>query len=419
MRVYSLVFLTSSALSSRVDGVLEPASSNVTALDFPAVVRPLPDNDDDATASRSSTRDGPPDADERGIFDFLSIISKPMRERVELQNLRNRVLVNDLDAALRNEELRELYRRYEASDQSLIDHLTKRYRAENMARVFSTALKASKDNPARFQEPATTVEKLAMDQLTSWQKEKKKLSDVFDILKLDDTRHGTSTLQANLASRKIRAFINYSKLTAAENGEMAYLDVLIKRYGGEAQFLLLLRAAKNDHPLSVHVLQVEDDFWKMCALNGVAPSTAFDKVWPGLFKTEWFDEKMVGRMVKYVNDYNKNKPAAQPITVIDVLQQKLGGEKRLVNFLFRMNIPNAMLQNMSPSEKNRYWSWTNEVSKGIMSNFIHELFQRWYSKTFKPTEHLQERIGHLDAAVQVVIKLKYADFYNRRRTPPE
>ena len=411
MRVYSLVFLTSSALSARADGVLEPASSNVTALDFSAAVRPLTDND--ATTKASLTHDGPPNADERGIVASLPTNIKFMRERTELQKLRDRVFVNDLDAALKHKELEELYRRYEAAGQSLIDHLTKHYKADDMARVLSAALKTDVERPARFQEPVTTVEKLAMDQLTSWQKESKKLDDVATILKLGDTRDGTSTLQANLASRKIRAFINYSKLTAAENSEMAYLDVLIKRYGGESKFLSLLRTAKKKYPRSVHVFEVEDDFLKMCALNGVAPSTAFDKVWPGLFKTEWFDRKKVDQMMKYVNDYNKNKPAVRPTSAIDVLRQKLGGDKELVSFFVHMDLPGAVMAKMSPSERKQYEQWRENMSKtDIMSAFERELFQRWYSEGVTLTENLQNRIGHIEPGVIFNIKSNYQQFYN-------
>ena len=417
MRVYSLVFLTSSALSARADSVLEPASSNVTALDFPAAVRPLTDNG--VTVTRSSTRDGPPDANERGIVASLSTFFKLVRERMELQKLRDRVFVNDLDAALRKEELGELYRRYEASGQSLIDHLTKRYKADDMARVLSAALKTDVERPARFQEPVTTVEKLAMDQLTSWQKESKKLDDVATILKLGDTRDGTSTLQANLASRKIRAFINYSKLTAAENSEMAYLNVLIKRYGGEATFLSLLRAAKKKYPHSIHVFEVEDDFLKMCALNDEAPSTAFDKVWPGLFKTEWFDTKMVDQMMTYVNVYNKNKSAAQKTTAIAVLQQKLGGEKALVKFLVHMDLPDDVSLNMTGDESNIYQQWRRNMSRDIMSAFERELFERWDYAMITPNDNLLSRISFFDSVGQAFIKRRYAEFYNQQHSRPE
>ncbi|CAI5733013.1 unnamed protein product [Hyaloperonospora brassicae] len=336
MRVYSLVFLTSSALSSRVDGVLEPASSNVTALDFPAVVRPLPDNDDDATASRSSTRDGPPDADERGplVEPFSSAFSKivglgrratlkgeqkePQRSRLLM---RDRVFVKYVDAALKDKEFGDLYRLYEASGQSMIDDLANHYGADVVARAVAAARKTNTDNPARFQEPSTTVEKLVKDLLQRWLKEKKELKDVFTALKINHYEFTAGELADILYNRQVDVSIvefarkmtspkltlleDYSKLKMADKSDVAYLRAIMDGFGGEKQLFLLLREANGKNFLIDKADELEDAFLKMCAFDGMSPSDAFKRLGTGQKAEEFFRTKRLDKMTKYVEDYNK------------------------------------------------------------------------------------------------------------------
>ncbi|CAI5714142.1 unnamed protein product [Hyaloperonospora brassicae] len=264
MRVHYLAFLASSALSARVDGVVEPGASNQTALYFPAAVRPSIASDDDVTATRSPTRVGPPHVEERGLSGTIvsSALSKLgsrgksmvlARAQDKFYNLQKKsIRDNDVEHSLRNalktKAWDDLYDRYKLSGHLMIDDLTKHYGDEMIARVLSRALRADSINPAKFATATTLKEKLALDQLTRWQTKEKTLDDVFHTLRLNhldftpDALAHIALLKKNLEvvvfarmmrSRKMNVLENYSKLTAPQNSEVAYLRALMKGFGGE------------------------------------------------------------------------------------------------------------------------------------------------------------------------------------------
>ena len=336
MRVHCLVFLASSALSTRGDGVLEPADPDVAAPYSSSVARSLTENDNDnVPATISFKSEGPVNDDERIMTGVSSLVGK-VQERIHtaVQGEKQKTFDSlarsigksntqtDIENALKTKEWKALSVRYKRSGGSMITPLLARYGYAEVARVLSPALKFDNGVFQLPKEPASVEEKLAVDMLKHWGEEKRPIRTVFTDLKLN-VQTGTAPLYVNLGGSRMRVLEAYRQY--AKIDDQSYLDAVQTGFGGETLFLEHLGNAKRFWNTAKKASELEKIALNTPSLN---PLEVFKAVELTPLRELIFDTYTFRLVSKYVE-----ANPARKTTVFKVMMDSLGGEAHLLQAL--------------------------------------------------------------------------------------
>nr|BAP68848.1 RxLR effector candidate protein [Hyaloperonospora arabidopsidis Emoy2] len=337
MRVHCLVFLASSALSARGDGVLEPADPDVAAPYSSSVARSLTENDNDnVPATMSFKSEGPVNDDERIMTGVSSLVGK-VQERIhtavqgEKQKTFNFLAQSRTESntqtfienALKTKEWKALSVRYERSGGSMITPLLARYDCAEVARVLAPALKFNKDGVLQLpKKPASVKEKLAVDMLKHWGEEKRPIRTLFTDLELN-VQTETSPLYYNLGGSRMRVLEAYRQY--AKIDDQSYLDAVKTGFGGKTIFLEHLGNAKTFWNTADKADELEKIALNTPSLN---PLDVLKKTKPNSLRELIFDTDTFRLVSKYVE-----ANPARKTTVLKVMMDSLGGEAHLLQAL--------------------------------------------------------------------------------------
>nr|BAP68836.1 RxLR effector candidate protein [Hyaloperonospora arabidopsidis Emoy2] len=349
MRIYGLVFLTSTALSARADNDLEPAGFNLRTLHPSPAAPSLDTNDHDNSATTPSMSDGSPsNTDERISMDFLKSIILPTLPRVVkmepekskeavlsdlLQSLREDVPLYELRAKLKTREWKKLYKRYKGSETLLIEDLTRHFGFQRLLQVLQKGFEGKAPRDLLGRRRRTLEQKLAMDQLKSWVKSGKSLDQLFIDLNIADKKKGGGRLAETLLwsedsdhwkVKVMKAYSNHLYTGKKRRSREAYLDAIRNGVGGEKAFFTMLQVFKRHTNFAEQVSELEDIYLRTCSEDKTNPVEVFKTLQLEKQGNTLFDETGLSKMEQYVEGYNRAVHKDEQTTVFAVLDKAMG-----------------------------------------------------------------------------------------------
>uniref|UniRef100_A0AAV1TYL2 RxLR effector candidate protein n=1 Tax=Peronospora matthiolae TaxID=2874970 RepID=A0AAV1TYL2_9STRA len=407
MRVHSLVFVASSALLARGDGVLEPVDSNVAGPFSSSVARSLTENDhENVPVTIPSESESPVNEGERIVTGFSSWIGK-VQEKVQtaaqgekqkiFDSLATPVAASDsgtgIANALKTKKWKGLSARYKRSGESMITPLLDRFGYLKVARALSPALKFNDAGVLQLHKKSASVEeKLAVDMLKHWRDQKSPIGTVFSDLELNVAEgHETLVFRNFFDDERVKVLKAYRQYAKIDDRD--YLDAVKTVFGGEKGFLDMLRKALRLVGTAGVAKELETIALRTCSSN---PLDVLQKLKSGSLPEYIFDGFTYGLVRKYVAAINKANPA-EKTSEFKLITDSLGGKADFLRALVNYKVE----------------------TEGWLSCKL-ALFTKWAAEDkVTPTSGLQDRLKGLSSNDRKTITRMYTRFQtfeNRKRT---